>query len=49
MCETIKKQIRSSSEATATKDPQEMQKFCGCSEFSQYVLSRVIKTTQTHI
>ena len=49
MCETIKKQIRSNSEAAATKDPQGMQKFHGCSEFSQYVLPRVTKTTQTHI
>ena len=43
MCETTKKQIRSNSEATATKDTQGMQKFCRCSKFSQYVLPRVTK------
>ena len=44
-----KKQIRSNSEATPTKDTQGMQKFCGCSESSQYVLPVVTKATQTYI
>ena len=49
MCETAKKQMRSNSEATATKDTQRMLKFCKCSICSQYVLPRVAKATKAHI
>ena len=47
MCETLKEQIRSNSEASTTKNTQGMQGFCRCSNFSQYVLPRVAKATKT--
>ena len=47
--ENTKDQTKSNSEATTTKNTQEMQKFCRCSKFSKYVLPRVAKTTKTHI